>query len=154
MLLLPAQTSPYVANSKSKRSLPSAPITRRRCAAFCQLRSRLHQPLLGQFQSWQRCTLQQANHCLISYSHKLPAAYRYNYVTPTSYLELLTTFIKLLGEKRREIDVSRRRLETGLDKLLSTAAQVEVMQVCGWQSCLWLHMLQARPLHCISMPAE
>ena len=59
------------------------------------------------------------------------ASHRYNYVTPTSYLELLTTFIKLLAEKRREIDVSRRRLETGLDKLLSTAAQVEVMQVRG-----------------------
>ncbi|KAG2439747.1 hypothetical protein HYH02_010624 [Chlamydomonas schloesseri] len=53
---------------------------------------------------------------------------RYNYVTPTSYLELLTTFIKLLGEKRTEITERRRRLEVGLQKLLSTAAQVEIMQ--------------------------
>ncbi|GAX80571.1 hypothetical protein CEUSTIGMA_g8008.t1 [Chlamydomonas eustigma] len=53
---------------------------------------------------------------------------RYNYVTPTSYLELLTTFIKLLGEKRSEINETRRRLEVGLQKLLSTAQQVEVMQ--------------------------
>ena len=79
------------------------------------------------------------------YSPDLSAAYRYNYVTPTSYLELLTTFIKLLAEKRREIDVSRRRLETGLDKLLSTAAQVEVMQVSGRNRCLWSYVLQAWP---------
>ncbi|GLC56009.1 hypothetical protein PLESTB_001054700 [Pleodorina starrii] len=53
---------------------------------------------------------------------------RYNYVTPTSYLELLTTFIKLLSEKRSEISEKRRRLEVGLQKLLNTATQVEVMQ--------------------------
>ncbi len=49
---------------------------------------------------------------------------RYNYVTPTSYLELLGTFIRLLGAKRSEIVEGRRRLEVGLQKLLSTAAQV------------------------------
>jgi dynein heavy chain len=32
---------------------------------------------------------------------------RHNYVTPTSYLELLTTFAKLLDEKRSEIDGKR-----------------------------------------------
>ncbi|KAF5829736.1 dynein heavy chain and region D6 of dynein motor-domain-containing protein [Dunaliella salina] len=53
---------------------------------------------------------------------------RSNYVTPTSYLELLGTFIRLLSDKRNEINNSRRRLEVGLQKLLSTAAQVEVMQ--------------------------
>ena len=45
-------------------------------------------------------------------------------MTPTSYLELLTTFIKLLGEKRMEINETRRRLEVGLQKLLTTAQQV------------------------------
>ena len=50
-------------------------------------------------------------------------------VTPASYLELLTTFIKLLAEKRKDIGVSRQRLEAGLSKLLTTAAQVELMQV-------------------------
>ncbi len=45
-------------------------------------------------------------------------------MTPTSYLELLTTFIKLLGEKRAEINETKRRLEVGLQKLLSTAQQV------------------------------
>jgi dynein heavy chain, axonemal len=53
---------------------------------------------------------------------------RFNYVTPTSYLELLTTFLKLLAEKRTSIVDTKRRLEIGLEKLLSTAAQVEVMQ--------------------------
>ena len=50
-------------------------------------------------------------------------------VTPASYLELLTTFIKLLAGKRKDIGVSRQRLEAGLSKLLTTAAQVELMQV-------------------------
>lgn len=50
-------------------------------------------------------------------------------VTPASYLELLTTFIKLLAEKRKDIGVSKQRLEAGLSKLLTTATQVEVMQV-------------------------
>lgn len=53
---------------------------------------------------------------------------RYNYVTPTSYLELLSTFTKLLDEKRMEISTTKSRLEIGLDKLLSTAQEVEVMQ--------------------------
>ena len=53
---------------------------------------------------------------------------RYNYVTPTSYLELLRTFIRLLGEKRAEIELQRGRLQTGLDKLESTAKQVGVME--------------------------
>lgn len=41
-------------------------------------------------------------------------------MTPTSYLELLTTFTKLLGEKKAEINETKRRLEAGLKKLLST----------------------------------
>ncbi len=49
-------------------------------------------------------------------------------MTPTSYLELLTTFLKLLGEKRAELAGMKRRLEGGLDKLASTATQVAVMQ--------------------------
>jgi len=49
-------------------------------------------------------------------------------VTPTSYLELLSTFITLIGEKREEIGTTKRRLEIGLSKLLSTADEVEVMK--------------------------
>eukprot|EP01018_Ginkgo_biloba_P007241 Gb_31253 [translate_table: standard] len=53
---------------------------------------------------------------------------RYNYVTPTSYLELLTTYIKLFDEKKEELEQLRSRLEVGLDKLKTTAQEVEVMQ--------------------------
>lgn len=49
-------------------------------------------------------------------------------MTPTSYLELLGTLIRLLAAKRTEIVEGRRRLEVGLQKLISTAQQVEVMQ--------------------------
>jgi len=54
---------------------------------------------------------------------------RYNYVTPTSYLELLSTFRKVLGEKKDELETGKRRLTVGLDKLESTEKAVEVMQV-------------------------
>lgn len=58
----------------------------------------------------------------------LKKARRYNYVTPTSYLELINTFKDLLGRKRREIFESKRRYEAGLGKLDSTHKQVEKMQ--------------------------
>ena len=131
MLLLPAQRSPHVANFEGTCSLLVAPITRRSCAASCQLPLIFTSFYLGSSSLGSAIHCSKANHCQICGSRSMLASCRYNYVTPTSYLELLTTFIKLLAEKRREIDVSRRRLETGLDKLLSTAAQVEVMQVRG-----------------------
>lgn len=53
---------------------------------------------------------------------------RRNYVTPTSYLELLGSFKGLLQFKRDEVDTMRRRLQIGLDKLSTTKAQVSVMQ--------------------------
>ncbi|KAI9224417.1 dynein heavy chain and region D6 of dynein motor-domain-containing protein [Blastocladiella britannica] len=54
---------------------------------------------------------------------------RHNYVTPTSYLELIQTFKVLLDAKRREIQLLRTRYETGLDQLASAASQVSTMQV-------------------------
>lgn len=51
------------------------------------------------------------------------------YVTPTSYLELLNTFSKLLEERRESLGKTRGRLAVGLDKLASTAVAVEGMQV-------------------------
>lgn len=50
-------------------------------------------------------------------------------MTPTSYLELLSTFNKLLGEERAKVSGARKRLEAGLDKLTSTAAQVRALAV-------------------------
>ncbi|RUS78759.1 hypothetical protein EGW08_013475 [Elysia chlorotica] len=53
---------------------------------------------------------------------------RYNYVTPTSYLELLGIFSKLIGMKKTELTTAKKRLKTGLDKLLTTAEEVKKLQ--------------------------
>lgn len=53
---------------------------------------------------------------------------RHNYVTPTSYLELIGTFKDLLDRKRKELLESKRRYEAGLGKLDSTHKQVGKMQ--------------------------
>uniref|UniRef100_A0A8D1CTQ7 AAA+ ATPase domain-containing protein n=1 Tax=Sus scrofa TaxID=9823 RepID=A0A8D1CTQ7_PIG len=49
---------------------------------------------------------------------------RHNYVTPTSYLELILTFKTLLNKKRQEVDMTRSRYLTGLQKLEFAASQV------------------------------
>uniref|UniRef100_A0A8D0AAQ5 Dynein axonemal heavy chain 7 n=1 Tax=Sander lucioperca TaxID=283035 RepID=A0A8D0AAQ5_SANLU len=54
---------------------------------------------------------------------------RHNYVTPTSYLELISTFKDLLKAKRTEVMKLKRRYEVGLEKLESAANQVATMQV-------------------------
>lgn len=51
---------------------------------------------------------------------------RYNYVTPTSYLELILTFKTLLNSKRQEVDMIRSRYLTGLQKLEFAASQVRM----------------------------
>lgn len=53
---------------------------------------------------------------------------RHNYVTPTSYLELILTFKSLLGLKREAILTMKNRYLTGLEKLDFAASQVSVMQ--------------------------
>ncbi|XP_055917464.1 dynein axonemal heavy chain 7 [Eupeodes corollae] len=52
---------------------------------------------------------------------------RYNYVTPTSYLELIQTFKGLLGAKRRTITTNRSRYLTGISQLDIASQQVGVM---------------------------
>uniref|UniRef100_A0A0X3NP81 Dynein heavy chain 7, axonemal n=1 Tax=Schistocephalus solidus TaxID=70667 RepID=A0A0X3NP81_SCHSO len=52
---------------------------------------------------------------------------RFNYVTPTSYLELISTFIALLGSKRLEVSTAKSRYEVGLEKLSSAAADIAIM---------------------------
>ncbi|KAK2839526.1 hypothetical protein Q5P01_013266 [Channa striata] len=54
---------------------------------------------------------------------------RHNYVTPTSYLELISTFKALLETKRVEVMKLKSRYEVGLEKLQSAADQVATMQV-------------------------
>ena len=53
---------------------------------------------------------------------------RYNYTTPTSYLELLKTYGKTLITVRKQVVHQRDRLSNGVDKLTSTGAQVASMQ--------------------------
>ena len=53
---------------------------------------------------------------------------RYNYVTPTSYLELISMFKSVLGVQRDRVTKAKRRYETGLQKLSFTAEQVAAMQ--------------------------
>ena len=54
---------------------------------------------------------------------------RHNYVTPTSYLELLIMYKQILTAKRREVGFQTNRLKTGLDKLESANKEVEEMKI-------------------------
>ncbi|XP_042314347.1 dynein axonemal heavy chain 11-like [Sceloporus undulatus] len=49
----------------------------------------------------------------------------YNYTTPKSFLELIKLYQNLLGKKRKELVQKMERLENGLQKLQTTASQVE-----------------------------
>ena len=49
---------------------------------------------------------------------------RYNYTTPKSFLEQITLYQNLLSKKNQELQAKIVRLENGLEKLKSTASQV------------------------------
>jgi len=53
---------------------------------------------------------------------------RYYYVTPTSYLELISTFKTLVGKQQNSISTKKARYANGLQKLQETADQVATMQ--------------------------
>ncbi|XP_015588713.1 dynein heavy chain 3, axonemal [Cephus cinctus] len=53
---------------------------------------------------------------------------RRNYVTPTSFLELMKSLYKLYGQKVDQITMQQNRYEVGLEKLDFAAGQVAVMQ--------------------------
>jgi len=50
---------------------------------------------------------------------------RINYVTPTSFLELLAMYKKILSDKRNEVGKARRRLVRGLEVLDEAATEVD-----------------------------
>lgn len=50
---------------------------------------------------------------------------RRNYVTPTSYLELIKTFKTMLNKKRMEILTLKKRYVIGLEKLGFSEQQVK-----------------------------
>lgn len=53
---------------------------------------------------------------------------RYYYVTPTSYLILIKTFIQVLKDKRMKIQTDIRKFDRGLKQLASAAEQVNSLQ--------------------------
>ncbi|XP_028312358.1 dynein heavy chain 12, axonemal [Gouania willdenowi] len=53
---------------------------------------------------------------------------RHNYVTPTSYLELIETFRLLLTQRRETVMNAKQRYTNGLDKLAFAESQVGQMQ--------------------------
>uniref|UniRef100_A0ABD2WRH4 Dynein heavy chain 1, axonemal n=1 Tax=Trichogramma kaykai TaxID=54128 RepID=A0ABD2WRH4_9HYME len=59
----------------------------------------------------------------------LQVQYRHNYVTPTSYLELISSYGHLLAKKRNELNLGISRLSTGLERLAETEIEVKDMQV-------------------------
>lgn len=54
---------------------------------------------------------------------------RKNYVTPTSYLELIGSFRNLISSKQEETMKAKRRYLNGLEKLAFAAEQVAMMQI-------------------------
>jgi len=50
------------------------------------------------------------------------------YVTPTSYLELITTYKTLLTEKRKQVWTMRKRYQSGLQQIYGAEEQVGVMK--------------------------
>lgn len=66
----------------------------------------------------------------IQLSERFKAALlRYNYVTPTSYLELIQSFKSLYAKQKDLISAQRKRYTTGLEKVAFAAASVGRMQV-------------------------
>ena len=68
---------------------------------------------------------ERVNALSVDYLH---AVKRYNYVTPTSYLELIKLFRQLFEATRQSIKQQEARYQTGLAKLMDTQVQVKAMQ--------------------------
>uniref|UniRef100_A0A8B9BSN7 Dynein axonemal heavy chain 12 n=1 Tax=Anser brachyrhynchus TaxID=132585 RepID=A0A8B9BSN7_9AVES len=62
---------------------------------------------------------------------------RHNYVTPTSYLELIAAFRKLLTEKRDSVMTAKKKYVNGLDKLAFAESQV-IWDGSGTENTEWL----------------
>lgn len=72
----------------------------------------------------------QAQQSVFSLSEKfLAEAKRHFYVTPTSYLELINSFISTLKERRQIVQKGKWRYDTGLDKINDAKEQVSALQI-------------------------
>ncbi|XP_043269180.1 dynein axonemal heavy chain 1-like [Venturia canescens] len=75
-------------------------------------------------------TCQYMHTSVVEASQKFLAALsRHNYITPTSYLELLSSYGDLLAKKKEELTFGITRLSTGLNKLAETEIEVKDMQI-------------------------
>lgn len=52
---------------------------------------------------------------------------RYNYTTPKSFLQQITLYKNLLERSRAQLQHKMKRLDSGLQKLQTTAAQVKCL---------------------------
>ena len=50
------------------------------------------------------------------------------YVTPTSYLDLIATFIKMLGKQREKVSQNKSRYDVGMEKIEEAASAVGALQ--------------------------
>lgn len=53
---------------------------------------------------------------------------QHNHLTPRHYLDFMSQYVRLFGEKRDELEEQQRHLNVGLDKLKSTVVQVEELR--------------------------
>ena len=65
---------------------------------------------------------------------------RHNYVTPTSYLELIKTFKSLLGKKRLELLTLKERYTVGLEKLEFSEGQAWFVRSVSLVTDMLLHL--------------
>lgn len=57
---------------------------------------------------------------------------RHNYVTATSYLELIASFRQLLTKRRQAVMEAKQQYVNGLDKLAFAESQVNLMSCSKW----------------------
>uniref|UniRef100_A0A8C3QD06 Dynein axonemal heavy chain 12 n=1 Tax=Geospiza parvula TaxID=87175 RepID=A0A8C3QD06_GEOPR len=85
------------------------------------------------FQVWENIYIISSKICFSSLtlyiSKFLQSLGRHNYVTPTSYLELIAAFQRLLTEKRDSVMKAKKKYVNGLDKLAFAESQVGRMKI-------------------------
>lgn len=65
---------------------------------------------------------------------------RHNYVTPTSYLELILTFKTLLNIKRNEVAMAKERYVVGLEKLEFATSQARHYSKYFYKNVAFFHL--------------
>lgn len=56
---------------------------------------------------------------------------RYNYTTPKSFLQQISLYRNLLEKSRAQLQYKMNRLKIGLQKLQTTATQVNIFYLCS-----------------------